>query len=394
MNHGIKKCLMLLLLTAWGAQAPQTASTGDCLLFAADYDSTRCPIYKMDSEGNLSFLNEYHLNNVESINIAVSSDSRVVAISGGKPAPGLNVFFVRSGGVVSPPLYLDIPTGYNYPSYTIYNNPVTFHPSLPLIYAGWDPISISRYSIPARSVELTSQTLQFNDTAYPSRDLGHSPWSNTLVFSKKVNSKSVIQTVKINADGSFGQLNPSLTPGTYYNGDFEVTRDGRWAAAITQISGEFCMIRIAPDGSLSLVNPPFIESWDPEPETSSFTFLTSTPDSRRLLIFSEAAHVLISYDINPVTGQLWRVGEIERGAPGWTMSGMRAPAVTPDSRFAVFVSHNPSTSGHMLIHVVRIHEDGRLEYLPGKTVDVDFHICNLGFAPIFYNAARDWMLYE
>ena len=70
---------------------------------------------------------------------------------------------------------------------------------------------------------------------------------------------------------------------------------------------------------------------------------------------------------------------------------------TPDGRFAVFRSINPSHFSHNLLHVVRLHEDGQLEYLKGKEVDVDYYICAIAIALMpepNSSAAKVWAMYE
>jgi hypothetical protein len=70
-------------------------------------------------------------------------------------------------------------------------------------------------------------------------------------------------------------------------------------------------------------------------------------------------------------------------------------AVSPDGRYAAFRSVHPIYyTDSNLINLVRIHDNGTLEYLHGKEVEVDYYIGGLAFAPLPANAARDWALYE
>ena len=89
-----------------------------------------------------------------------------------------------------------------------------------------------------------------------------------------------------------------------------------------------------------------------------------------MLALRGGIRLLSQYEGDEAEGKLILRFWVERNAPGWSIDNPRAVTVTPDGRYAAFSSQNPANLSHFLIHVVRIHEYGRLEYLPGKEAEV------------------------
>jgi hypothetical protein len=386
MRPRIEIFVLLVLLLAGAAWAPQVGHAKEYLLFTSGGQGV--VVYHMDDNGNLILLQEYNVG-WDSCNVTVSPDGRVVAVSTDWSSPMLSVFFIGEDGSIAPPVCLDHPWPEGYGAEY---DPVAFHHSLPIFYAGFDPIAGYRYSLKNHTVESTSQTLiTYNNNA--SFTISQSPWCNALVYlysSMTIEGLWQIQTVALNADGSFGQLNPPLSLPKPINSDFVVSPDGRWAAATTS-SGDLYFIRINQDGTANLTYS-FTANYN---DFNNGAQLAFTSDSRHLLQAGPGQYLLRSYNTTLSNGTLTLMGGIPPTAPGFTVGPPFTLAVSPDGCFTTFVSQNYNNLAHDLLQVARIHEDGTLEYLNGKEFDVDQYISALAFVPLPPpNAAKGWGLYQ
>lgn len=120
------------------------------------------------------------------------------------------------------------------------------------------------------------------------------------------------------------------------------------------------------------------------------------PDGRQLLFLAgKGDKVLILYDIEQTQGQLVRRSSLARTAAGWEIFLPVGLTVTPDGRFAAFRWVHPiNYTTDNLISVVRLHEDGAMEYMGGKEMDVPYYVGDLAFAPLPESGAIDWLMYE
>ena len=388
-----KLCRLLLLLAlAGGVLAPPAICLADFLLFTSELEGTRGRMYRMGEDETFSFVSEFGVS-WDSRNIAVSADGRVAAF-GGIYTPMVSVLFTGAHGLVQPPIYFDHP-GPDYSDRLDYN-PVAFHHELPLFYAGSEPISAYRYSLEDRAIEPTGHTTTDQAGVLWNQYIGYSSHSNSIVYSRIISARpspriSGVQTIRVNDDGSFGDVSTSCTLSTYRVYDTAVSPDGRWAAVVTQGNPKLYLARIESDGSPVVTD----EITIPVPESSDNSWLAFTPDGRRVLMLTLfGTHRLSLFDLDETEGKLVRLSWVDENAPGWNMLSPHAVAVTPDGRHAAFASANPKSLSHYLISLVRIHEDGTLEYLNGKELDTQYRVQTIAFAPLPEAGVEDWLMYE
>jgi hypothetical protein len=344
----------------------------------------------MDDDGNLRFRDEFTIN-YEAWNIAVSADGRVVAF-GSIFIPTLCFVFIGEDGTIAAPIYRNNPD----PDYSMYidHNPVVFHRSVPLVYAGFFPISSFRYSLQQQTVESTDYVTEESYRIW-NQNLGYSLYCNSLVYARTMSRPnepiSGVQTLRVNANGSFGDVGTSCTIATYLVRDMVTSPNGRWAAVTTQEHPKLYLVRIEEDGA-----PILTQSLDfPTSETANPLNLSFTPNGRFVLLLSlYGAYRLSLFELDEAQGTLTRRSWIDEYGPGWKILSPRAVAVSPDGRYVAFRAQNPKNLAHDLISIVRIHEDGALEYLHGKEMEVPYLQYTMAFAPLPETAAQDWTLYE
>ena len=383
--------MMLVLGLAGGVHAPPASFAGDYLLFASQTQGTRGRVYDMDAEGNLTFRAEHEVGWCSN-HISVSPDGRAAVFGSYWPPMGLpvlSVFFIGTDGSIAPPLYANN----SLPQDTTHGiwNPIVFHGTRPLFYAGFDPISRYRYSPWQQTVEPLDVT--FDAEYFWPHNMGYSAHAESLVYAPLEAGERItaVQTMKLDKDGSFGDRSTSSTLSSYSMRDLAVSRDGRWAAVSTFDDPILHLVRIGNDGTPTLMD----EVSFPHNEHPDTTWLAFTPDSRHLLMLAhDGTRPLSQYEIDEAKGKLILRSWLEWDAPGWTIDTPRAVTVTPDGRYAAFCSVNLANLSHFLIHVVRIHKDGRLEYLPGKEAEVPYHLSDLAFAPLPEAGVEDWVMYE
>ena len=135
----IRMIVALAIALAGGALTPPASQAQGYLLFSSEfYYGTRGTIFEMDREGNLQYREEYQLGG-ECANVTASPDGRMVIVSGGWAYPSMSIFFIGGDGSIAPPVGLNNPKNV---SYSPFYNPVGFHHTLPLFYAGYIPISV------------------------------------------------------------------------------------------------------------------------------------------------------------------------------------------------------------------------------------------------------------
>ena len=390
MRNGRIVLVVLMLLLAGGVETPPAASATDYLLFTSELDGTRALVARMDGEGNISYHSEFQVG-PESNNIAVSPDGRVVVYGSYAPPERrgiLSVFFVGADGSIDPPLYIENPMPNNAQSGAW--NPVVFHGSLPLFYAGFKPLTSYHYLLTERTIDPTGHALD-GQYIWPF-NLGYSGFISSLVYGRLLHPDfiTVVETLKVDEDGSFGDQGTSSTLSSYILKDFALSPDGRWAAVTTLDDPQLHLVRIEEDGAATLMQ----EIGFPYEERANQSYLAFTPDGRNLLMLTWSLYLLRQYEVDEARGELVLRSRLDRTVAGWRIDTAGGLTITPDGRYAAFFSPNYDNLSHALINLVRIHKDGTLEYLHGKEVDVSMHIGDMAFVPFPEAGVEGWVMYE
>lgn len=383
MTQKTAKCL-LLVVVAGGVLAPPTLVASDYLLFTSERETTRGRVYHMDSEGNLTEFNDELDIGYDTFSISVSPDGRLVIFSAWA-RPRMTLFFLSRDGSFSLPLRLD-----NHLNYASYRNPIQFHPTEQLFYVGYAPVSSYNYSTYDSTAVPTGYAA---DMGIVTDAIGYSRYATSLVFMPLFYAEELqmayLQTIKANFCGEFGDQATSCTLLGYDTYDLAVSPNGRWAAV--PVYG-LKLVRIEPDGAAVLVQDMRFPLWE---IGGIGRWVKFTPDGRHLLMLSDTGEKsLMLLELNESTGRLAEYSWINHYAPGWLLTGPHALALTPDGRFAVFASWDRQDLTRNFIHVVRIHDDGTLEYLNGKEVNVNYIINTIGIAPFPQSGTQCWTYYE
>ena len=165
------------------------------------------------------------------------------------------------------------------------------------------------------------------------------------------------------------------------NNDLGISPDGRTCILVDPTNYSITVLKIHEGGGLSLAqqfNSVLFNPWQ----------VDFTPDSKYAIITSLHSRDpnILSFRID-YDSILTEVGSSHLpGCPGGRLT------VTPDGKYAVTME---LVSGYTYFYVVRIHEDGTLEYLPDKNfVDVGL-LADMDFLPPYKTAADDvWMQYR
>ena len=381
--------LLIALLWAGGALTPPVALGNDYMVVMTYWESTRCSVFQMDGETGQVWPRQELTVVRDSLNMAVSPDRRVVAIGGRSRLNAyVSMLFFGPDGTASPPVTIQCTNSNDCTG----GFPLTFHPSLPLLYAGDNPIASYRYSQALQTVEPTSQTISVADQNF-AQSYGYSPWSGSLVFPKLIGpilGHDQVQTLRINDDGGYGSFGTALDLPNYYY-DFALSPDGRWAAVTSLDWPNLQLIRVHQDGSLEMAQTFSYYDWEHVNQTGVFF----SPDNRFLIMVSEGTVTAELFKLDTEQDVWASYSQIGSKTPGWQMILPYTPAVTPDSRYLLFRSNNHLNLNHDWLHITRIHEDGTLEYLPGREVDLDQHVGALAIIPLppKNKAAPEWGLY-
>jgi len=164
------------------------------------------------------------------------------------------------------------------------------------------------------------------------------------------------------------------------NEDIRVSPDGKTCIILSIGDYQITVLRIHSGGGFTLAQQFSTES-------NSIKEVRFTPDSKYAVVsFRTGYPDLRIYRINwdstlTETDNIYLPNE-----PGWKM------AVTPDGKFAVTVALIGSKT---YFYIVRIHENGTLEYLPDKDYNYNGFVGAIAFVPPEVTCARDlWMNYE
>ena len=165
------------------------------------------------------------------------------------------------------------------------------------------------------------------------------------------------------------------------NHDLEITPDGRTCIIVDPTDYSITVLRIYKGGGISISQQ--FNSILFNPRQVDFT-----PDSKYAIITS-----LHSRDPNILSYRIsWDSKLTEAGRehlPGFPGERM---AVTPDGKFAVT---REVISGVSYFYVVRINEDGTLEYLPQKDFEEVGHVAGMDFLPPYKTSADEvWTEYK
>jgi hypothetical protein len=164
----------------------------------------------------------------------------------------------------------------------------------------------------------------------------------------------------------------------------DITPDGKTCIALSGITYEISVLRIHPEGGMSLVQQFDVISKNPE-------VVDFTPDSKFAVVSFSTIPLenpdLIIYRIGS-DSLLTEVDSVQLpNSPGEDM------AVTPDGKYIVtrdlFLE---STGARTYFYVVRINEDGTLEYLPDKDYNCSGFVSCIAFVPPRKHGVS-WILY-
>ena len=170
-----------------------------------------------------------------------------------------------------------------------------------------------------------------------------------------------------------------ISPATGYC-DLEITPDGKTCIALSNIRNyEITSLRIHEQGGFSLVQQFGTDSLD----AAEVDF---TPDSRFAVVAFTGRENLRSYSIDGES-KLSQVDELYLpGGPGEDM------AITPDGKYVVT---RELINYYSFFYVVRLHEDGTMEYLPEKDYVCGGHVSAMAFVPPRITSAEGvWNMYE
>lgn len=383
-------CLIVLLL-AWAFFLASPAYAEDCLLYASTLENTLGLVMRMDEQANLSLAKTLTISE-DTFNIAVSRNGRVVVFAGNHFHPNLALCFIRDDGSISDPLYLDNPHGTK-DGWNPYHA-TTFHASLPLFYTGWQPLTtIFRYDPWRETAEPTGWAANIYAA---SENYCYSSYAGCLICQAYVNpgyGLDGVRSVRINADGSFGEIFPALALPSDCEG-FCLSPDGRWAVGVGYTSQELKVVAVGQDGWLTLAeNLVFGEH-----ELNIWNSMGFSPDGSRLYLLNWGKTTLYCFAFDRQTGKLQKLSGLVNEKGQVFGSAPRSLAISPDGRFAAFRCESLLTPGEYDLNLVRLYEDGRMEYLPEKTVTTNAPLNALAFGPIpppLVNAAAPgWGLYE
>ncbi len=208
-----------------------------------------------------------------------------------------------------------------------------------------------------------------------------SPLSGCLIARhswQKVAEYTLLPDGRTTSTGLIMDISPSSG-----NSDLEVSPDGRTCIVLSAGTTGITVLQVHQQGGFSLVqqfNPPSLN-----PQEVDFT-----PDSRFAIVsFGDtrtSAADMRSYSIG-ADSHLTEVDSIMLpGSPGEDM------AVTPDGKFAIT---RELKWGYSFFYVVRIYEDGTLEYLPDKDYVCTGDVSAIAFVPPYKTAAgKSWTRYE
>ena len=383
--YRLSALLVSILATLASFLCPANLSAADYLLFAGVL-SGKTEILEMDNEGNLQF-RESHEAGGNGGHLVASPDGRFVAATS-MYAPRISLFEVGPGGSTATPLYLNnhIPV-----DDFSHSNYAAFNVERSMLYVGSDVLT--RVSI-SETEKMAETVGEFSDTIKRFRHLAYSPSANVLLATARTGDRRpVIYSLRILEDGSFGGLVQALKLDDDVNDNIEsfaVSPDGRWAVAGGTYHPALQLIRILPDGTLRVTHQLNL----PTGEGYGNGAMAFTPDSRRLLLAGGGRASIKLFKVDEASEQLIVQHTLFIGENGPAYGGQRGIAITPDGRYVALCDQYGYTNQD-IIWLVRIHENGFMEYLPGKDFVISPRIEDLAF--VGYSRASTgeaWTIYE
>ena len=367
----MNKYFIIIILTV-GAIAPTVFSQSEYLMFASYFDETKTRAFDMDTSGNLSLKEELTVGK-DSLCVSTAPNGRVVIVSTSFD-PEISVFFIDNNHKINNPLYL---SNIDYNSYV----PVAFMKLYSFAFVGFHPFCRT-YDIDYRnkSIKFTDNNTDLESgVAY---NIWYSEYANGLVFKKPIYDKynkklHGVRYLEVKNDGTFTTNSKWLEITGGYNQDFCVSPDGKWSVVIGNDDPEMSVVGINRDGSLYLV-----EQWDfPGCDACNPEKVRYTPDGKHLIMLNGGYHFIISFSVNQETGKLAQVDYLEGPVP--VPTGMiHNFTITPDSKYLVTACLYPSGgSGEQTLDVMRLHEDGRIEWLTDKRFTINGYPSDMEFVP-------------
>jgi hypothetical protein len=168
--------------------------------------------------------------------------------------------------------------------------------------------------------------------------------------------------------------------------DVNVSPDGKTCIALSIIKYRITVLRIHQEGGASIVQQfntistnPYVVDFTPDSKYALVSFVTSPSEYPDLIIYSIGPDSLLTETDSVILPN----------DPGEEM------AVTPDGKFAITRCLILEPSGpRSYFYVVRIHEDGTLEYLPEKDYNCSGFVSAIAFVPPrITSAGNSWIMY-
>jgi len=216
-----------------------------------------------------------------------------------------------------------------------------------------------------------------NNEFMANRYAAFSSWNGRILAEK---TAFIITEYKLNLENkvipTYNTKNISPSSG---NEDLEISPDGKTCIVLSIGTHEIVVLRIRENGGFSLLQAFNTDSMNP-------CEVVFTPDSQYAIIVFDTRDNVWSYKIED-NSSLTFVDALDLpGSPGEDID------ITPDGKFLVTRALYVGYSHFM---VVRIHENGTLEYLPEKDYYCGGHVSAMAFVPPQITSTDEsWTFYE
>ena len=365
---GFKVFILMTCLSFFGHSGCLFA---DYVMMCTFWESTIARVYNVSDEGDIQY--DYTLDiDSEPVSICFSRNGKW----------GMVGCWTTSNPATQKTIILDIDENIKISVlgfvHNEYQSLVSISPDSRYGIYGWDLNSVRFYP------DNTYYTIPNDNPFIGNREASFSKLNHKLYVQQSSNKKVVECTLLEDGRTTITGEEVDISPSTGAQ-DLNVSPDGKTCIALSIITYEISVIRIHPEGGASLVQQfntismnPYVVDFTPDSKYAVISFYTSsqTPD-------------FIIYRIGE-DSLLTEVDSLQLpNDPGEDM------AVTPDGKFAItrflILEHSGPRS---YFYVVRIHEDGTLEYLPERDYNCTGFVSDIKFVPPQRTAAGEsWIRY-
>jgi hypothetical protein len=366
---------ILVFLVAVGALPPTAAfsSGSDYMLVGSFFSYDHAKVFDMDGEGNISVRDEEIYMGNTSWKVTCSPNGKVFTISASGDQYN-QVCWVNESHKVE----IGDTMG---PSYDV------FHSDFPYLYhqilGGYES-----YVIDYDAKQMLPTGFSLIAPVGGSRQIGFSQYMSGIVWTRSVDS---LGSFTVNDDGSF-TTNTNilwLDEGQYNN--LSISPNAKQAAIYGKVFPNLKIVNIQQDGSM------FVLQTNDQDIYVDVAEIAYSPNGKFLIAIAIGTLYkpqIVSYSVDQDTGEITLADMILGSVTKW--NNPNEITVSPDSKYVLVTSIGLGSVNY--IQVVRLHEDGSLEWLPEKTFYSPHYFSDLKFLPLPVppplSADDNWTSYE